>query len=107
MVLARCLSVDDAPATEAELARSPSVREQFDRLHEGKLVSCRLTCAQCEQSFTRELDVPRFVWMEIRHAARQLLADIHILASHYGWSEREIAAMSPRRRAAYLEMLSA
>ena len=49
----------------------------------------------------------RFLWKEVRNAARRLLGEIHQLASAYGWSERAIAAMGPGRRAAYLGMLSA
>jgi hypothetical protein len=107
IVAMRCLSVDDAPPKETALAVSPDVRANFDRLHARTIVSFRLVCSQCDQTFAHDLDVPRFVWTEVRHAARALLGDIHLLASHYGWSEREIANMSPQRRAVYKEMLSA
>jgi hypothetical protein len=33
--------------------------------------------------------------------------DVHALASAYGWSEREILALSDTRRRLYLEMVSA
>ena len=53
-----------------------------------------------------DLDVARFLLREVAAAARRLMADIHELASAYGWSEAAIASMSAARRAAYLEMLS-
>ena len=43
---------------------------------------------------------------EVAAAARRLMADIHELASAYGWSEAAIVSMSTARRAAYLEMLT-
>jgi hypothetical protein len=39
--------------------------------------------------------------------ARALLAEVHSLARAYGWTEPEILALSPQRRAAYLEMAGA
>lgn len=106
-VLMGCLRVGEKPADETALRRWPSVRAHFERMHAATLVSFRLACSQCGDQFTLDFDVPRFVWLEIRHAARRLLSDVHVLASHYGWNEREIVTMSPQRRAAYLEMLSA
>jgi hypothetical protein len=106
IVLMRCLSVDDASEDARATARLPSVREHFDRLHAATELRCALVCPQCEHDSTLDLDVPRFVWLEVRHAARRLLEDVHALARHYGWGEREIANMSPRRRAAYLELVA-
>ena len=33
-----------------------------------------------------------------------LIDDVHRLAAAYGWSERDILALGPQRRAAYLEL---
>jgi hypothetical protein len=106
VVLTRCLSVDDASEDAAASTRLPSVRERFDQLHAATELRCALVCPHCAHDSTLDLDVPRFLWLEVRHAARRLLEDIHALARHYGWGERDIANMSPRRRAAYLELLA-
>jgi hypothetical protein len=52
-------------------------------------------------------DVARFLVREMVATARRLMAEIHELASAYGWSERSIATMSDARQSAYLEMLTA
>ncbi|HTR10470.1 MAG TPA: hypothetical protein VMJ11_28175 [Paraburkholderia sp.] len=85
----------------------PSALAEFERLHAGAELHCALRCPQCGHAADHELDLADFVWREARHAARRLLTDIHTLASHYGWSEAAIAAMSQARRDAYLELLDA
>jgi hypothetical protein len=52
-----------------------------------------------------DLDIGRFLWMEVRHAALALLRDVHELASAYGWREDEILTMNSARRAMYLGMV--
>lgn len=104
LVLTRCMSVDNAPAERQDLPRLPEARAHFGQLNAGAELLCALTCPQCSRSSTLELDMSRFLWLEVCHGAQQLLRDIHVLATRYGWSEREIVSMSPRRRAAYLEL---
>lgn len=104
-LLARCLGVPEPSADADQRVDLPSVRARFDRLHADSEWRCVLRCPQCAHEDTWDLDVGHFVWIEARHAARRLLADIHTLAMHYGWSEPAIAALSQRRRDAYLELL--
>jgi hypothetical protein len=39
--------------------------------------------------------------------AMRLVGDVHALARIYGWTEADVLAMSPRRRATYLELAGA
>ncbi|MER5768753.1 hypothetical protein [Streptomyces sp. NPDC001985] len=64
----------------------------------------RVTCPECGASTPAELDISSFLWAELDHWARDLLLDVHLLASAYGWSEPEILALSPLRRRHYLEL---
>jgi len=50
-------------------------------------------------------DILTYLWSEIEDWAQRLLLEVHTLALAYGWSERDILAMSPRRRRLYLEMV--
>ena len=43
----------------------------------------------------------------VEMAARRLLPEVHALASSYGWSEKEILALSPARRRSYIALLGA
>jgi len=63
-----------------------------------------LTCPECEHRWGVALDPADFVWREVESRAGELLADVATLAAVYGWSETEVLAMTPARRAAYLEL---
>jgi hypothetical protein len=67
----------------------------------------RLPCSECGNSWTTPFDIVSFLWMELDAWARRTLYEVHVLAQAYGWSEREIAALSAARRRWYLEMVGA
>jgi hypothetical protein len=66
-----------------------------------------LECPACSAAWTAPFDASAFVWAELEALATRLLDEVHQLAAAYGWSEHDILAMGPRRRAAYLERLGA
>jgi hypothetical protein len=100
-LLQRCC-IDPPP----ELEWSQSLREALDaRLAavEGAAdIQLQLDCTACGEAWTDRLDAVSYLWEEITEHARRLLDDVHGLAAHYGWSEREILSMSGARRDAYL-----
>lgn len=61
------------------------------------------TCPDCNTEWQVDLDVVEFVWNALDEQAQQLLLTIDVLARAYGWSEPEILALSPARRAWYLD----
>ena len=65
-----------------------------------------VTCPVCGHRWNPPFDVAAFLWVELTAWARRTLHDVACLASAYGWREPDILAMSPRRRADYLEMLT-
>jgi hypothetical protein len=64
-----------------------------------------LACPACESRWDAPFDPAAFVWAEVSASASSLLHDVHVLATAYGWPERDILRMSGRRRAAYREMV--
>jgi hypothetical protein len=68
-------------------------------------VQIALHCPQCAHEWLSPLDIATFLWSEIHAWAGRLLREVHALASAYGWRERDIVAMAPWRRHAYLEMI--
>ena len=63
-----------------------------------------LHCPDCGGAFDLCFDPPAF-FAELAETGRQLLAEVVRLARAFGWSERDILAMPPRRRALYLAEL--
>ncbi|MDP9343486.1 MAG: phage baseplate protein [Actinomycetota bacterium] len=64
-----------------------------------------VSCPGCGRHWTPRFDILSYFWTEIRAWAARILAEVHELASAYGWSERTILAMSAERRRRYLELV--
>lgn len=69
---------------------------------ESAELGIRLTCAACARDWAEVLDLPQFLWSRVEAAAITLLGQVATLAAAYGWAERDILALSPARRLAYL-----
>lgn len=70
-------------------------------------VRLELSCPECRNGWSEAFDIVSFLWAEVDDWAQRLLRDIHVLATAYGWTEFEVLALSPQRRALYLEMCDA
>jgi hypothetical protein len=109
LLVDRCVTGESRGTTtvtelsDAFLARVSARIEEFDPHAELRL---ELECPRCELQWTAALDVALFVWTELAADARRLLAEVHVLASAYGWRESDILAMSDTRRGCYLQMVS-
>lgn len=64
-----------------------------------------LVCPECDTGFVAGLDVTSFVYNELAARGSRLLYEVDALAQRYGWSESEILALSPERRARYVELV--
>jgi hypothetical protein len=69
-------------------------------------IQLHFRCPACDHQWEQTLDITIFFWREISERARRLLRQIHLLAWAYGWREKEILALPPRRRKYYLDMVS-
>jgi len=101
------LSLGAEPVAGATLRTRPGVVEAFERINAAAELTCSIACPACTSAEILDFDPARFLWLEVRHAARRLMDEVDALAGAYGWSERAIVRMSPQRRGAYLEMLDA
>ena len=63
-------------------------------------------CAECGRAFTAPFDVQRFFFGELRTDATCSTSEVHYLAYHYHWSEREIMAMTRDKRQKYIDVLA-
>lgn len=69
-------------------------------------VQLALTCPDCAHAWEAPFDIIAFVWSEIEAWAQRTIQEVHLLASRYGWSERDILSMSAWRRQRYLQMVT-
>lgn len=67
-------------------------------------IELAMSCPACGEGWSSPFDIVAFLWREIEARAHELLRVVGTLAAAFGWSEREILAMSERRRRGYLEL---
>ncbi|MBC2900129.1 hypothetical protein [Streptomyces cupreus] len=108
-LLARCLvsAAHDGTAATADALPAPVQRriaEAVEAADPGADVTLNVACPDCGQATRAELDIASYLWTELDAWARDVLLDVHLLATAYGWSEPQILALSPLRRRYYLEL---
>jgi hypothetical protein len=65
-----------------------------------------LSCPACEAPFRVLFDTAEFLQGELAGGRTELYEDVHRLALHYHWSEREILELPTGKRRRYLELLA-
>ncbi len=98
---------DGAPVAPEDLPQ-PLIEAAGEKLAEAdRLADARfaLNCFGCGQAWRAPFDAASFVWAELDAWAERMLRAVHELARAYGWPEDAILALSPARRARYLEMI--
>lgn len=89
-----------APSVAAMIANAMVARDPQAE------IELELTCPVCGQAFAVVFDTASFLLQELDERATQLMREVHTLAWHYHWSERDIFRMPRRRRARYLELVA-
>lgn len=104
-LLRRCI-IDGADRSIGAAAASAIVQRmsEIDRQAHTEL---QLDCPACAFTWQVLFDIAACLWIELNAWARRQLADIHVLASAYGWREADVLALSSARRNAYIEMVGA
>ena len=97
------------PATADQLTSDvmDAVAARMAELDPQADLRLNLTCPTCQHRWQAAFDIVSFLWSEIESWAWRILREVHILASAYGWSERDILSLSAGRRKWYLEMVGA
>ncbi|RMB80843.1 hypothetical protein [Streptomyces shenzhenensis] len=108
-LLARCLlsAARDGTPASADALPAPVQRrlaEAVEAADPAADLTLDVGCPECGAGIRAELDIASYLWTELDSWARELLLDVHLLATAYGWSEPEILALSPLRRRYYLEL---
>lgn len=95
----RSVSAPDVP--DAIVVALAARLDELDPLIDPQFSLC---CAECTASFVVPFDAAAYVHGELAARARYLVYEIDALARRYGWTEPEILALPPARRARYLEL---
>jgi hypothetical protein len=107
-LLERCVVGDDGSDVAALVTASRAeLVARLEALDSCASITIALVCPDCGHAWSAPLDVAPTLWAELRRRAEQLLVDVATLAREFGWAERELIAMTPTRRMAYLQLAGA
>jgi hypothetical protein len=97
---------DARPATAADLPAEAQEKlaEAVAQADPDADLRLDAPCPMCGHHTSAVVDAASFLWAELDAWARGTLAEVHLLASTYGWTEPEVLALPPRRRYHYLEL---
>jgi hypothetical protein len=95
LVVEGSVGPDDAPVIAEAMATHDPLVSYF--------VSC--ACPTCGVESEQRVDLEAVALARLGARQRALLREIHVLASQYGWTEGEILAIAPARRARYLDLI--
>lgn len=102
--------VDGAPTPPSFLAPSSWLDGLSDALEAHDpltTLALRAECPECALTSDHDLDLESLLMREFADAQRSLLDEVCRLAAAFHWSEGEIVALPPWRRARYLARLDA
>jgi hypothetical protein len=111
-LLERCLLAASCQAQPQSAGQLPphvtdAIAARMEEADPLAAMQLALSCPECGYQWQAAFDIESFFWSEINAWANRTLHEVHALASRYGWRERDILAMSPWRRQAYLNMVQA
>ncbi|HXS20079.1 MAG TPA: hypothetical protein VN735_02560 [Steroidobacteraceae bacterium] len=84
-----------------------NLEEAFARADPGGNIQLNFDCPACHRSWEEVFDIGEYFWEELETSSRLLIAQVHRLASAYGWSEHDILSLGAVRRALYIELVDA
>lgn len=82
------------------------IEKQMDKVAPKVDLTMGAKCPECGREFTLPFELQDFFFGELRVSQDLLYREIHYLAYHYHWSEREIMEMPREKRRKYIEVLA-
>ena len=82
-----------------------ALEEQIEKEDSQADIRMLLSCPNCSNQWEVNFDILSYLWAEIDNWAKNILQEVALMARYFGWSERDVLSMSPKRRQMYLEML--
>lgn len=103
---------DNVSINEQTVAGLPmrALKEIEDRMEElAPFISIDLesACIECGRPFLSHLDITSFFLTELKQGAHILEREVHSIAWHYHWPERDILALTRRKRRRYFQLIQA
>lgn len=108
--MAMACIVQSEPDLPAELpeAMLEAIGSQIEKIDPLSDIAFNLSCPECNHAFHASFDAEDFIFREIGVSRyQQLEREIHWLAFHYHWSEKDILSLPSSKRKRYVELVNA
>ena len=111
LVLARCVKRVGRISGDADLvAKLPAsmwreIEVEIERHSPQVSIVLEGICPECQLPFESPFDSTAFFLAEMLDALGRLERDVHTLARHYHWPERDILSLTPKKRLRYIRLL--
>ncbi|MCL2257106.1 MAG: hypothetical protein FWC14_02740 [Candidatus Bathyarchaeota archaeon] len=69
-------------------------------------LTLNINCPSCNMVFQSSLDVEDFFFQEVTSRYNQLEREIHWIALHYNWSEKDILSLPSSKRKRYVDLIN-
>ena len=104
-LLDRCLCQEEAGDSERAQAEAERISRALAGADPQAELILSIACPDCGAVADARFDIVLHLWSEIEDWVSGLLEDVGRLAARFGWSERDILAMTHARRQAYLGLI--
>lgn len=91
-------------ASFSEEARS-QLEDEMGRLAPRVEIELEAQCPECKRTFETPFDFTTYFFDELKTTTGALEREVHFLAWHYHWSERDILSMTRKKRRRYVALL--
>lgn len=91
---------------ELPVAVVEALSQRMAELDPQAEILIRMPCPVCQQEFVANFDIGDFLLKELIAHSQQVFREVHLLAWHYHWNERDILNMTRSRRQIYLKLLA-
>ena len=98
-------SVDEQTIAGLPPAVLRELERRIEELEPLLSIDLEAVCVECGRSLVSHLDLTSFFLDELQQNRRLLEREIHFIAWHYHWPEKEILSLTRRKRRRYIDLI--
>jgi len=98
-------SVDDQTVKALPARVLREFEQRMEELSPLVSIDLNVTCVECGRPSLTPVDLTSFFLDELQQSHRVLEREVHFIAWHYHWPEREILALTRRKRRRYIDLI--
>jgi hypothetical protein len=99
-------SIDDQTVTALPAPVLEKLEQRIAELAPLLSIDLSAACVECGRTSLTHLDLISFFLDELQQSRRVLEREVHCIAWHYHWPEREILSLTRRKRRRYIELIN-